>query len=65
MTEELLEHIQAKMKDFPGYARIHKIAVCTDPWTIDNGLLTPTMKPKRKSIIECNKKLIDELYSGH
>lgn len=65
INNTLIEHIQIKMKKFPGYARIHKIGICTEPWTIENGLLTPTMKPRRKSIIEQNQAIIDEIYSGH
>jgi len=65
INHKLLKHIQDKMIDFPGYAKIHKIGICKDPWTIENGLLTPTMKPRRKFIIARNKALIDEIYSGH
>ena len=51
--EELTGHLQALLDDInsevPGHERIGQIFV-TPEWTIENGLLTPTMKLKRKQI---------------
>ena len=58
----LLERIAACMHAFPGYAEIRRLAVVDEPWTIDNGLLTPTMKLKRHRIEERYRDLIDRLY---
>ncbi len=65
LDEELLDHIKVKMSDFPGYARIHKIGICEDAWTIENGMLTPTLKPRRQYIIDHYKQKIDDMYHGH
>jgi len=65
VEEKLMQHIQDKMKVFPGYAKIHKIGLCKDAWTIENGCLTPTLKPKRIAIIEQNQHLIEQMYTGH
>lgn len=65
LKKVLLEHIQGRMSNFPGYARIHNVAVSPEPWTIDNGLLTPTLKTRREFIIERNRDLIEEMYRGH
>ena len=32
------------------YKKVSKIIICKDPWTVDNGLLTPTLKIKRNQI---------------
>jgi long-chain acyl-CoA synthetase len=61
----VLDRVQRQIKSFPGYAQIHRVAVLAEPWTIDNGLLTPTMKLKRLKVIESHKKEFEELYAGH
>ena len=61
----LIERIAALMRDFPGYARINRVAVVEEPWTIDNGMLTPTLKVKRKRVAEKHAALIEALYAGH
>jgi len=65
LNDELLKHIKIKMSAFPGYARIHKVSICKEPWTIENGMLTPTLKPRRQFIIEQYHQKIDEMYSRH
>jgi long-chain acyl-CoA synthetase len=52
-------------RHFPGYAQIRRIGVCPEPWTVDNGLLTPTMKLRRMQILHRYAAAIDALYSGH
>ena len=45
--EELLAEINAEL---PAYERIKQMFVVAEEWSMDNGMLTPTMKLKRKSI---------------
>ncbi|AQA17207.1 AMP-binding protein [Halioglobus japonicus] len=52
--ESLLEEINSEV---PSYERISNIFVC-DEWTIENALLTPTMKLKRKQIEDEYKALV-------
>ena len=54
--------IAKQLKDFPGYAQIRRVAVLDEPWTVDNGLLTATMKPKRPMILERYKDKVEGLY---
>ena len=61
----VLERVQRQIKSFPGYAKIHRVAVCAEPWTVENGLLTPTMKLKRAKVMESHKNEFEELYAGH
>ena len=61
----VLDRVQRLIKSFPGYAQIHRVAVMAEPWTVENGLLTPTMKLKRLKVIESHKKEFEELYAGH
>jgi len=61
----LLELIQRKLKIFPGYADVYRILLTLDPWTIEAGLITPTLKLKRDNIFNLFKNEINELYKGH
>ena len=61
----VLARVQHQIKSFPGYAQILRVAVMPQPWTVENGLLTPSMKLKRIKVIEAHKKEFDTLYAGH
>ena len=65
LREELKERIRDHTREFPGYARIYKFALVDQEWTIENELLTPTLKVKRARVLEYYKDLIDGLYEGH
>lgn len=52
-----------QLHEFPGYAKIRRIHITMDPWTIDNGLLTPTMKVKRNQVLELLAPEVDALFS--
>lgn len=57
--------MSAQLKDFPGYAQVRRLALTLEPWTVENGLLTPTMKMKRARIIEKFADRIEAMYEGH
>ena len=61
----VLERVQRQIKSFPGYAQIHRVAVLAEPWSVENGLLTPTMKLKRLKVVESHQKEFEDLYAGH
>ena len=63
--EALRARISAQMKAFPGYAQVRRVAATLEPWSVENGLLTPTMKLKRAKVMERFKAEIDRMYSGH
>ncbi len=48
---------------FPGYAQVRRVAA-RDKWTVDNGLLTPTLKPRRAKILELHRDRVAEIYRG-
>ncbi|MGD2138183.1 MAG: long-chain fatty acid--CoA ligase [Gammaproteobacteria bacterium] len=48
----LMKEISGRLKDFPGYARIRRVIPTLEPWTVDNGLLTPTLKVKRARVMD-------------
>jgi long-chain acyl-CoA synthetase len=44
---------------------VRRVAIVEEPWTVDNGLLTPTLKLKRAPIVEHFKDRVEDLYKGH
>ncbi len=54
--------IAKALHDFPGYAKIRRVALSLQPWTIEDGLMTPTLKIKRPKVIEANQAEIDAMY---
>ena len=61
----VLERINAQIRQFPGYAQIRRVAVFSEPWTIENGMLTPTLKLKRAFVLEQHSSEYEQLYAGH
>lgn len=61
----LLKHLAQRLHAFPGYARIRRAWFRLEPWDINNGFMTPTMKLKRNAIAEANKELLEQMYEGH
>ncbi|MGH8641897.1 MAG: AMP-dependent synthetase/ligase, partial [Burkholderiales bacterium] len=42
VDEVLLSRVAAQMREFPGYAQVRRVTATVEPWTVENGLLTPT-----------------------
>ncbi|TNF34668.1 MAG: long-chain fatty acid--CoA ligase [Gammaproteobacteria bacterium] len=61
----ILERISHLLKDFPGYAHIRKVTAVMEPWTVDDGLQTPTLKIKRPKVMEKFTQDITRMYQGH
>ena len=61
----LVQRIAKQIKDFPGYAQVRKITIAPEKWTIDNGLMTPTLKLKRVVIFKKYASAIEAMYKGH
>ncbi|MBU1232735.1 MAG: AMP-dependent synthetase/ligase [Proteobacteria bacterium] len=61
----VVEKIQVLLHGFPGNARIRQVGLLLDEWSIENGLLTPTLKLKRGEIERRYTEIIRELYKGH
>jgi long-chain acyl-CoA synthetase len=60
-----LSRVAQRLKAFPGYARIRRIVLLAEPWSLDNGLLTPTLKLKRGKVLEKFSKEYEKLYEGY
>jgi long-chain acyl-CoA synthetase len=65
VLDRMLQQVQEQLKSFPGYARIHKLAILHEPMTPENGLLTPTLKLRRNRVLVYYSEDVADLYSGH
>jgi long-chain acyl-CoA synthetase len=62
LQNEVLRRIKSALRGFPGYAKIRRVALLLEPWTVDNGLLTPTLKVKRQQVLAHCAEAIASLY---
>jgi len=65
IEEILLGKISKQTREFPGYARIRRVAWLSEPWTVENEMQTPTLKLRRGKILERYKAEVEKLYEGH
>ncbi|HEY0665051.1 MAG TPA: long-chain fatty acid--CoA ligase [Gallionella sp.] len=65
VESKVLERVTEQIREFPGYAKVRRVLLVTEPWTIENGLLTPTLKLKRAKVVEHFSAQIKALYEGH
>jgi long-chain acyl-CoA synthetase len=64
-VQKLYESIVKKVNTtLEHHETLKKVGVVAEEWTVDNGELTPSMKLKRRVILEKYKDKIKELYGG-
>ncbi|HEX8390898.1 MAG TPA: long-chain fatty acid--CoA ligase [Longimicrobium sp.] len=52
------------LAEFAKYERPKKVAVIPHEFTVDNGMLTPTLKVRRKAVEKEYSAVIEEMYAG-
>jgi len=62
VIERIQQEIEEGNKSFGKWEMIKRFELTPEIWGIDNGLLTPTMKPKRNEIISRYKHLYNKIY---
>lgn len=62
VRKALLKRIAEAIKDFPGYVKVRRILLFNQPWNLENGLLTPTLKVKRAKVLQRFAARIEALY---
>ena len=62
LMSAVLKIIAKALHDFPGYAKVRRVSLSLQPWTIEDGLMTPTLKIKRALVVKKFEKEIEEMY---
>ena len=62
LISSVLKIIAKALHDFPGYAKVRRVSLSLQPWTIEDGLVTPTLKIKRALVVKKFEKEIEKMY---
>ena len=62
LNKKILEEIEKLNKNLSKIEKIKKFIVIKNQFSIENGMLTPTLKLKRYKIIQKYKKELEKLY---
>ncbi|NBC49844.1 MAG: AMP-binding protein [Gammaproteobacteria bacterium] len=65
LLRDMLKRIRDALANFPGYAKVRRATLTLEPWSIENGMLTPTMKIKRKRVLEHYHAALQQMYAEH
>lgn len=60
----LLPRVAERLSEFPRFAQIRALHLVRKPWTIEAGLMTPTLKVKRDRLQALFANEIDALYAA-
>lgn len=62
LEKAVLARIGRALKDFPGFVRVRRAAMYLQPWNVQDGLLTPTLKLRRAVVMRRLADDIETLY---
>ena len=62
--QALLRRANERIRHLPRYARIRRVVALKEAWSMENGLLTPTLKIKRAAVYERYLPQIEQAYRG-
>jgi long-chain acyl-CoA synthetase len=62
-AEALGRRANELLKAFPRWMRVRKVIAIGEPWSVENGLLTPTLKLKRPLLFRKYEREIESAYS--
>ncbi len=65
VRDEVCRRVGGLLGAFPGYARVRRVALTLEPWTVENGMLTPTLKLRRAQVLAHMRAVLEGLYHGH
>ncbi len=57
-----LARITLQARDFARYATPRAVYLTLEPWTLENTLMTPTLKRKRNNLMKRYEREIDAMY---
>jgi long-chain acyl-CoA synthetase len=63
LITNVVQRLKVLLHDFPAYAKIRRVTLMLEPWTVENDLMTPTMKIKRSKVLAFHQAEINKMYS--
>jgi len=60
----LQQRINQALSDLPSFMQVEDFCFVDGPWTQENGCLTPTLKFRRKKILEIHAVEVERMYAG-
>ena len=63
VMKALTHRVAHHLKHFPGYAQIRRLHPDLKPWTLEDGLLTPTLKIKRNQVLDRYRAAVEAMYA--
>lgn len=65
VEQTLLSEIARRISRFPGFAQVRRVHAALSPWTVQEGIITATLKLRRKELLEKFAEEVEALYAGH
>lgn len=65
VEQTLLGEIARRISRFPGYAQIRRVYAMLSPWGVQEGLVTATLKLRRRELLTRFAREVASLYAGH
>jgi len=62
IEEKIWDEVKQLNQEFGHWEQVKKIELCIEEWSIEGGELTPTLKLKRKKILEKYQSLMNKIY---
>lgn len=62
--KSLMQRANERLKNFPRYIRVRRVIATPEPWTVENGLLTPTLKVRRECVQQKFSAEIERAYAA-
>ena len=63
VMKALTQRVAHHLRHFPGYAQIRRLHPELRPWTVEDGLLTPTLKVKRDQVLDRYRAVVEAMYA--
>jgi long-chain acyl-CoA synthetase len=63
VVKALTQRVAHHLRHFPGYAQIRRLHPELKPWTVDEGLLTPTLKVRRNQVLDRYRAVVEAMYA--
>ena len=60
----LVRRANEQLKAFPRWMRVRRVVATNEPWSVENGMLTPTLKLKRPMLVARYRERIERAYES-